>query len=94
VELLDVLRRPVVTEKSTDLQNRGKYAFEVGPKSNKAQIKAAVEKAFNVKVTSVNVMTVPARTKRIGRRRVHTSPWKKAVVTLRTGDKIQLFEGV
>ena len=94
MELLEVLRRPVITEKSTLLQTRGKYAFEVDRSAGKVQIKAAVEKAFNVKVTAVNVMTVPSKTKLIGRKRVQTSPWKKAIVTLKEGDKIELFEGV
>ncbi len=92
--MLEVLRRPVITEKSTMLQEMGKYAFKVSDRASKAQIKAAVEKAFNVKVTGVNVMTVPSKAKRIGTRRVMTSPWKKAIVTLKMGDKIELFEGV
>ena len=94
MELLEVLRRPVITEKSTELQDRGKYAFEVAKNANKTQIKAAVEKAFNVKVTGVNVMTVPSRSKVVGRRRIRTSPWKKAIVTLKGEGKIELFEGV
>ncbi len=94
MELLDLLKRPVVTEKSTLLHDRGKYAFEVPKKANKIQIKAAVEKAFNVKVTAVNVLTMPSKPKIIGRHRFHTSPWKKAIVTLKEGDTIELFEGV
>jgi len=53
-----------------------------------------VEKAFKVKVTAVNVMTVPGKRKRVGRREILTQPWKKAIVTLKPGDKIELFEGV
>jgi len=53
-----------------------------------------VEKAFKVKVTGVNVMTVPGKERRVGRRLILTQPWKKAVVTLKPGDKIELFEGV
>ena len=94
MELLEVLRRPVITEKSTALQEEGKYAFEVSSRSNKILIKAAVEKAFNVKVTAVNVMNVRGKTKLIGRRRVRMSSWKKAIVTLKEGEKIELFEGV
>ena len=94
MELLQVLKRPIVTEKSTILHESDKYAFEVMPNSNKVQIKAAVEKAFDVKVTAVNTITVPGKTKFRGRRRIHTSPWKKAIVTLQPGDKIELFEGV
>jgi len=53
-----------------------------------------VEKAFKVKVTGVNVMTVPGKERRVGRRQILTQPWKKAVVTLKPGDKIELFEGI
>ena len=94
MELLEVLRRPVITEKSTSLQEEGKYAFEVSSRSNKILIRAAVEKAFNVKVTAVNVMTVRGKIKVIGRRRVQMPSWKKAIVTLKEGEKIELFEGV
>jgi large subunit ribosomal protein L23 len=94
VQLFEVIRRPLVTEKNTVLQASGKYAFEVAGASNKEQVKAAVEKAFKVKVTAVNIMTVRGREKRVGRRKVTTTPWKKAVVTLKPGDKIQIFEGV
>ena len=62
--------------------------------ANKPQIKDAVEKAFKVKVASVNVMCVPGKMRRAGRQRGMTSPWKKAVVTLEPGHKIELFEGI
>jgi len=94
VHLYEVLRRPLVTEKNTELQAQGKYAFEVAREANKHQIKQAVEKAFKVEVIAVNVMTVPGKTRRIGRRQVLTQSWKKAIVTLKPGDSIGLFEGV
>jgi len=94
VHLYEVLRRPVITEKNTMLQAQGKYAFEIAREANKPQIKQAVEKAFKVKVLAVNVMTVPGKTRRVGRRQVLTQSWKKAIVTLKPGDKIELFEGV
>jgi len=94
VHLYEVLRRPLVTEKNTELQAQGKYAFEVAREANKHQIKQAVEKAFKVEVMAVNVMTVPGKTRRIGRRQVLTQSWKKAIVTLKPGDSIGLFEGV
>ncbi len=94
MHLYEVLRRPLITEKNTELQTEGKYAFEVAREANKHQIKQAVEKAFKVKVTGVNVMTAPGRTRRVGRRQVLTSSWKKAIVTLSPGDKIEFFEGV
>ncbi len=94
MQLFEVLKRPLVTEKNTILQAQGKYAFEVSREANKDQVKRAVEKAFKVNVTAVNIITVRGREKRIGRRQVVTSSWKKAVVTLKAGDKIQIFEGV
>jgi large subunit ribosomal protein L23 len=94
MHLYEVLRRPIVTEKNTALQEQSKYAFEVMVKANKHQVKQAVEKAFNVKVVSVNMITVPGKTRRVGRRQVKTSPWKKATVTLEAGHKIEFFTGV
>lgn len=94
MHLYEVLRRPLVTEKHTVLQAQGKYAFEVAAEANKPQIKQAVEKAFKVEVTAVNVMTVPGKRRRLGRRQLPAHPWKKAIVTLKEGDKIELFEGV
>ena len=94
MHLYEVLRRPLVTEKNTALQAQNKYAFEVAREASKQQIEQAVEKAFKVKVTAVNVMTVPGKTRRVGRRQVLTSSWKKAVVTLKSGEKITFFEGV
>lgn len=94
MHLYEVLRRPLITEKNTFLQEQGKYVFEVDARANKNQVKQAVEKAFKVQVLSVNMITVPGKTKRYGRHEVKTSSWKKAIVTLGAGDKIELFEGV
>ena len=94
MHLYEVLRRPVITEKGTVLQAQSKYAFEVAERANKNQVRQAVEKAFGVEVTAVNVMTVPGKTRRVGRRQVLTPSWKKAIVTLKPGDKIEIFEGV
>ncbi len=94
MHLFDVLQRPLITEKNSVLQVQNKYAFEVAEGSTKPQIKQAVEKAFRVKVTGVNVIKVAGKTKRVGKRIYNTPPWKKAVVTLRDGDKIEFFEGV
>ena len=93
MHLYEILRRPLITEKYTALQAYGKYAFEVAGEANKPQIKQAVEKAFKVKVTAVNVMTVPGKRRRFGGRQLPAHPWKKAIVTLKSGDKIELFEG-
>ncbi|OGO02767.1 MAG: 50S ribosomal protein L23 [Chloroflexi bacterium RBG_13_54_8] len=89
-----VLRRPVITEKSTSLQERGKYTFEVMKRVNKRQVKEAVEKAFKVKVLDINLITVPGKTRRVGRRQVKTASWRKALVKLEAGQKIEFFEGV
>jgi large subunit ribosomal protein L23 len=94
VQLFEVLRKPLVTEKNTSLQSQGKYAFKVDDDASKDQIKQAVEKAFKVTVTSVNVMSVRGKEKLVGRKKVANSSWKKAIVTLKSGDKIQIFEGV
>ncbi len=94
MQLHEVLHRPLVTEKNTGLQALGKYAFEVADAANKTEIKLAVEKAFKVNVTAVNVVNLPGKTRRMGRREMPPRPWKKAVVTLKEGDKIQLFENV
>ncbi len=94
MHLYEVLRRPLITEKNTILQAQNKYVFEVADKANKPLVKQAVEKAFKVKVSTVNMVTVPGKTRRVGRRKVSTQPWKKAVVTLRPGEKIEFFEGV
>jgi len=93
MHLYEILRRPLITEKSTVLQVQGKYAFEVAREAIKPQIKQAVEKALKVKVTAVNVMVVPGKRRRLGRREIPARPWKKAIVTLKPGDKIELFEG-
>ena len=94
MHVYEVLRRPVITEKSTELLSENKYSFEVARGANKHQIKEAVEQAFNVKVTAVNAMTVHGKMRRSGRLRGMTPSWKKAVVTLKQGDKIEIFEGV
>ena len=90
----EVLRRPLITEKNTGQQALGKYTFVVAGEANKQQIREAVEKAFEVKVTAVNVINVRGKHRLVGRRSVLTQSWKKAVVTLRPGDNIQFFEGV
>jgi large subunit ribosomal protein L23 len=92
---LDVVLRPLITEKATRLAGESKYAFEVRLHANKIQIKEAVEKGFNVKVANVHVMNMKGKPFRVrGNRIKHKPDWKKAVVTLVAGDKIELFEGV
>jgi large subunit ribosomal protein L23 len=91
----DIIRRPLVTEKSTGLiGDQNKYSFEVAIAANKTEIKMAVEEIFKVKVLDVTTLRVEGKTKRKGRYVGKTSDWKKAVVTLRSGDRIEVFEGV
>jgi large subunit ribosomal protein L23 len=94
MQLFEVLRNPLVTEKNTSLQAQGKYAFKVDNDATKVQVKQAVEKAFKVTVLAVNVMSVRGQEKMVGRKKVASGQWKKAIVTLKAGDKIQIFEGV
>jgi large subunit ribosomal protein L23 len=97
----DIILRPVISEKSIDESGRGKYTFAVNDHANKIQIKAAVEELYkkeNVTVVKVNVLTTKSKEKRRGTRRGrivgHTTPWRKAIVTLAAGQKIEFFEGV
>ena len=80
----EVIIRPVVTEKSNDELQQGKYTFEVNKKATKVDIAKAVEKLFEVKVLKVNTMTVKGKSKRVGYHVGKTSDWKKAVVTIDT----------
>jgi large subunit ribosomal protein L23 len=92
-----IILRPLVTEKSTALSAANQYIFEVDIRANKPQIKTAVEKAFNVHVTTVNTMVMkgkPRGSRRMGRKSTKATDWKKAIVTLVAEDKIELFEGV
>lgn len=96
MHIYDVLRRPVVTEKSViAVDDDNQYAFEVDFRANKFQVKEAVETAFDVDVVRVNMMVMPAKTTRRGNNvRIRKPKWKKAIVTLAPGNSIQLFEGV
>jgi large subunit ribosomal protein L23 len=94
MNVYEVLRRPLITEKTTVLQERNKYAFEIAGKANKHEVKVAVEKAFKVNVTKVNIVNFHGKQKKLGRRVMMTPSWKKAIVTLIPGQKIEFFEGV
>ena len=91
----DIIIAPVVTEKSSDGIQEGKYTFKVNKKATKVDIKRAVEKLFEVKVLSVNTVTVKGKEKRVGRNVGKTSEWKKAIVTIDTnaGEKSYLTKG-
>jgi large subunit ribosomal protein L23 len=91
----DIIKKPVVTEKSTDGMQALKYTFEVDIKANKIEIKKAVEELFNVKVQDVNTIRMTGQLKRMGAYSGRRPNWKKAVVTLAPGSKpIEIFEGL
>ena len=93
MEPRQVLRRPLLTEKATIArEGRNEFAFEVNPNANKIQIKAAVEKEFNVKVADVRTVTMKGKLKRQGFTAGRRPDWKKALVTLAAGSTIDLFE--
>ena len=89
-----VLIRPTITEKSTLLQESGKYTFQVAPRANKMEVKEAVEKNFGVTVLDVNITKLHGKVKRYGPRLSKQPDQKKAVVTLKPGDRINLIEGL
>ncbi len=89
-----IIRRPLVTEKSTRQKEAGRqYAFEVNPGANKIEIQDAVERLFKVKVLHVRTTNVLGKLKRLGRRYGKRPDWKKAIVTLQEGSRIDFFEG-
>lgn len=92
--LRDVLIKPVVTEKSTALMQENKYTFVVPLKANKVEIRQAVEKLFKVKVETVNTVRVEGKVKRMGKYIGKRSDYKKAIVKLAPGERIEFFEGV
>ena len=90
-----VIVRPVISEKSYNLiETEGQYTFQVDRRANKNQIKRAIESAFDVTVDKVNTVNVKSKPKRQGLTRGRTATWKKAVVKLAEGERIELFEGV
>ncbi|MDO8562537.1 MAG: 50S ribosomal protein L23 [Candidatus Limnocylindria bacterium] len=91
-----VLLRPVITEKSMTETNAGRYTFEVVRDADKREIATAVAEAFKVDVIAVNTLTVKGKTRRLGKRSGKRSDWKKAVVTLAEGQRIERYfvEGV
>ncbi|MCA9398461.1 MAG: 50S ribosomal protein L23 [Candidatus Omnitrophica bacterium] len=86
----DIIKTLVRTEKSASLEPERKYCFRVSPKANKIEVKKAVEEIYKVKVESVNTYIVRGKLKRVRREQGSTTPWKKAVVTLKEGHKIEV----
>ncbi|MCA8974326.1 MAG: 50S ribosomal protein L23 [Planctomycetes bacterium] len=87
----DVIRRPLMTEKTTSMQQRcNQFCFEVSPKTNKVEVRKAIETLFSVHVEAVNIIRMPSKRRRMFGRPGATRPWKKAVVTLRKGETIEV----
>jgi large subunit ribosomal protein L23 len=90
-----IIIKPVISEKSYNLiETESQYTFQVDKRANKNQIKRAIEEAFDVKVHKVNTVNVKSKPKRQGFYRGRTATWKKAVIRLTEGERIELFEGV
>lgn len=91
----DLIIRPIITEETSDMMNDNKYVFEVAMKTNKIEVKQAIEQIFGVKVTKVNTLVVPGKPKNYGRYSGYRPSWKKAVVTLSADSKpLEYFETV
>ncbi|MDH5543748.1 MAG: 50S ribosomal protein L23 [Nitrospinota bacterium] len=94
-EYFNIIKKPLLTEKATDLRDfNNKIAFEVDPRANKAMITEAIEKIFNVKVEKVNIINTASKPKRLGRYAGVRGGFKKAIVSLKEGKKIDIFERV
>ena len=96
MNIYQILKRPILTEKTDYQRDDRQYVFEVDRRANKIQIKEAVEALFDVQVVSVNTMIMKPKRRQMGRKTIVTEPaWKRAVVTLAPGERIQeFFEGV
>ena len=94
MELLRVLKQPVISEKSFASADNGKYVFQVNPKATKTEIKKAVEMAFKVHVISVNTVIIKGKVKRFGKIFGKRKDFKKAVVTVKSGETIEDFKGI
>lgn len=91
----DIIRRPIITESTSDMMNEHKYVFEVDIRANKTAIKKAIEDIFDVKVIKVNTLRMPRKPKTQGRYSGYTNEWKKAIVTLSEDSKpLEYFETV
>lgn len=94
MKIKEIIKKPLVSEKSYNMLAEQKYCFEVDKRANKTQIAGAVKDIFNVNVENVNTSIVKPKPKRYGRFQGKTKTWKKAIVTLREGEKIEIFEGM
>lgn len=92
MDVNDILIKPVITEKATEIAAQNKYVFRVAKAANKVMIKDAVKAIFSVDAVAVNIVNVRGRQRRVRNQYGFTPAWKKAIVTLKAGDKIELFE--
>ncbi|UVI29814.1 50S ribosomal protein L23 [Paenibacillus spongiae] len=91
----DLIKRPIITEQTSDFMANKRYVFEVDIRANKTEIKDAIQQIFKVKVTKVNTMLMPAKPKRYGRYNGYTTEWKKAIVQLsEDSNELEFFETV
>jgi large subunit ribosomal protein L23 len=91
---INILQKPLVTEKTTNQASLGKYSFKVAKFANKIEVKKAIEEAFDVEVTAVNMSVVKGKAKKRGNKIAKKPDWKKAIVSLKIGDEINIFEGL
>jgi large subunit ribosomal protein L23 len=89
----EIIIHPIITEKSTDLQEMGQYCFKVNRRANKKEVMRAVKDVFGVQPVSCSIMNIKGKRKRERYKYGYTASWKKAIVTLKEGEKIELFEG-
>lgn len=95
IDTFDVIRSPLLTEKATDLRDhKGQVCFKVNPRSNKRQVAAAVEKIFNVTVEGVRILNAKPKPRSLGKHSGYKPGYKKAIVSLKEGDTIDIFEKV
>jgi len=93
--LQDIIIKPIITEKSMqEIEDNNRYTFQVARNANKIEIRQAVEELFNVSVDKVNTMNMPGKNRRMGVHSGRTPSWKKALVKLKTGESIEIFEGL
>ena len=93
MNLRELILEPIITERATKLREQNKYLFSVRIDTNRVEVKKAVEEIFKVKVKNVNIQRVKGKAKRLGRFEGRRADWKKAIVTLKEGHRIELFEG-
>lgn len=94
MEMIKILKRPVISEKSFGAAENGKYIFVVDSRANKIEIASAIEKLFKVTVTDVTTVVMKGKVKRVGRKLGKRSDFKKAYITVKEGDKIEEFKGI